>query len=120
MKIVIDMNLSPLWMRTLEEAGHETIHWSRIGPPNAPDRLIFKWAQENGYLILTHDLDFGAMLAATHSGTPSVIQIRTEDTRPSHIGGIVLRLLSGYEEQLTAGAFIVFDEARHRIRILPF
>jgi len=40
MKILIDMNLSPAWVRVLEEAGHSAIHWSTIGSLNAPDREV--------------------------------------------------------------------------------
>ena len=59
MKIVIDMNLSPQWVQVLMNAGHEAVHWSTIGAPNAPDREIMAWAQANGFVVFTHDLDFG-------------------------------------------------------------
>jgi len=45
MKILIDMNLSPAWVRVLEEAGHSAIHWSTIGSLNAPDREVLLWAR---------------------------------------------------------------------------
>jgi predicted nuclease of predicted toxin-antitoxin system len=31
MKILIDMNLSPLWVRFLVTDGIEAVHWSAIG-----------------------------------------------------------------------------------------
>jgi len=65
MKILIDMNLSPAWVSVLEEAGHTASHWSTIGSFNAPDREVLLWAKANGCLLFTHDLDFGAILAAT-------------------------------------------------------
>ncbi len=77
MKILVDMNLSPGWVSVLEEAGHTASHWSNIGLLNAPDREVLSWAKANGYLLFTHDLDFGAILAATEAEGPSVIQIRT-------------------------------------------
>ena len=67
MKILIDMNLSPAWVSVLEEAGHTASHWSTIGSLNAPDREVLLWAKANGYLLFTHDLDFGAILAATEA-----------------------------------------------------
>jgi predicted nuclease of predicted toxin-antitoxin system len=75
MKILIDVNLSPTWVQVLEEAGHTASHWSTIGSLNASDREILLWAKASGYLLFTHDLDFEAILAATETEGPSVIQI---------------------------------------------
>ena len=69
-------------MSVLEEAGHTASHWSTIGSLNAPDREVLLWAKANGYLLFTHDLDFGAILAATEAEGPSVIQIRAQDISP--------------------------------------
>jgi len=41
----------------------------------------------NGFVLLTHDLDFGAILASSGANIPSVIQIRTEDLRPEVLAG---------------------------------
>ena len=50
MKIVIDMNLFPQWVEVLMLEGNDCVHWSEIGPPNAPDREILLWARSNGYV----------------------------------------------------------------------
>ncbi len=36
-------------------------------------------------VVLTHDLDFGAMLAATGARGPSVVAVRIQDVRPQSI-----------------------------------
>lgn len=64
MKLVVDMNLSPAWVALLESAGHSAVHWSSVGPPNAPDMEIMGWAADHGAIVLTHDLDFSTILAA--------------------------------------------------------
>ncbi len=76
MRVLLDMNLSPEWLPHLREAGHEAVHWSHVGEQNAPDAVIMNWAHERDYVIITHDLDFGAILAATEARGPSVVQIR--------------------------------------------
>jgi len=53
------------------------------------------YAGDNGFVIFTHDLDFGALLASRKSRQPSVIQIRTQDTLPTAIGEMVVRALRG-------------------------
>ncbi|MEF8794358.1 MAG: DUF5615 family PIN-like protein [Thiohalorhabdus sp.] len=65
MKLLLDMNLSPRWTAVLSDAGFETVHWSTIGPNDAPDTQIMAFAQANGHVVVTHDLDFSAILAAT-------------------------------------------------------
>lgn len=61
MKILVDMNLSPSWVQVLERNGYSAIHWSTVGDEGAPDSVILDWAYENGYIVFTHDLDFGAI-----------------------------------------------------------
>src|SRR5262245_58121105 len=81
-KILIDMNLSPEWISVFEQEGWAAIHWSAIGEPTADDTTIMHWASTNGYVVFTHDLDFGAILAATRAIAPSVIQLRAQDILP--------------------------------------
>lgn len=120
MKLLIDMNLSPQWVPLLQEAGWEAVHWSSIGEPSAPDQELFKYALSNCYVILTHDLDFGAILAATRANGPSVVQVRSQDVTPRHLGPLLLSVLQQFQKHLEDGALITVDENRTRARILPF
>lgn len=119
LRILIDMNLSPSWVEVLQRAGFEARHWLTLGAPNAPDVELFAWARNNKYIVFTHDLDFGAMLAATKAESPSVFQIRTEDVSPAALAPRATELLHRFEPQLASGALIIIDEMRERIRILP-
>jgi predicted nuclease of predicted toxin-antitoxin system len=119
MKILLDMNLSPLWVPVLTQAGFETVHWAKVGKPTAPDSELMLWAKQNGYVVFTHDLDFGDILAATNADAPSVIQIRDQDVRPESSGAAVISALNQFRKQLEAGALIVIDPKKARARILP-
>jgi len=119
MKIVIDMNLSPAWVAVLEQDGHHPIHWSSIGSPSAKDSEIMRWALEEGYIVFTHDLDFGHILAATAADSPSVLQIRTQDPTPEHCSSIVLTALTRQSSALKSGALVSLDMKRERMRLLP-
>jgi predicted nuclease of predicted toxin-antitoxin system len=66
MKLQVDMNLSKRWICLLTNAGIEAIHWSVLGKPDAPDKAIMAYAKAHDLIILTHDLDFSAILAVTH------------------------------------------------------
>ncbi|RJP27121.1 MAG: hypothetical protein C4527_13890 [Candidatus Omnitrophota bacterium] len=119
MKIVVDMNLSPSWIPLLESEGYETRHWGQIGKPYAPDTEIMQWACNHGYAVLTHDLDYGALLFATQATAPSVIQLRIEDVRPHIAGEIVMHALRKTNEQIEQGALITIDVRKSRIHLLP-
>ena len=119
MKILIDMNLSPDWVAAFLGHGIEATHWSSIGDPRAEDSLIMSYALANDYIVFTHDLDFGTLLALTHDTGPSVIQIRTQNILSLNLIATVASVVTQYTLQLTTGALIVIDESRARVRILP-
>ena len=114
MRIVIDMNLSPRWVFVFVAERWEAHHWSEVGDPKASDEEILSWARNNGCVVFTHDLDFGALLAATKLRSPSVIQVRTDDVFPEAIGKVVAAAIRRFEHLLTRGALISVDEARAR------
>jgi predicted nuclease of predicted toxin-antitoxin system len=118
-KIIIDMNLPPGLVSILENEGWEALHRSAIGDPGATDSEIMRYAMKGGYIVLTNDLDFGAILAATGWKTPSVIQIRTQDVFPEAIGKMVITTIHQFSDEIKKGALISVDESRSRARILP-
>ncbi|MBU2570283.1 MAG: DUF5615 family PIN-like protein [Gammaproteobacteria bacterium] len=119
MKLIVDMNLSPRWIGWLVNAGIEAAHWSTLGANNAPDSEIMAYASANNYVVLTHDLDFSAILAATHGEKPSVVQIRAEDVSPDVIGLQVIAALRQMATELENGALLTVDPNRTRMRLLP-
>jgi predicted nuclease of predicted toxin-antitoxin system len=119
MKLLLDMNLSPRWVELLERAGFDAIHWSAIGPGSATDEQIMSFARAHGYVVLTHDLDYGAILAATQGTAPSVVQVRSEHLGPEIIGQSVINALHETTRELETGALVTIDVSRTRVRILP-
>jgi predicted nuclease of predicted toxin-antitoxin system len=118
-KLLIDMNLPPSWVAFLAGQGFESLHWSAVGDPGAPDTLLLAWARDRGYVVLSHDLDFSRLLALTHASGPSVFQVRTEDVLPSKVGTLVTNALRQHAEVLEAGGLVVVDSRSSRARILP-
>jgi predicted nuclease of predicted toxin-antitoxin system len=119
MKLLVDMNLSPRWVDLLVNAGLKAAHWSTLGPADAPDTVIMAFARANDYVVLTHDLDFGTILAATQGDKPSVVQIRAEDVDPDVIGRLVAAALHQMASELNLGALLTIEPRRIRLRILP-
>jgi len=90
LRFVIDMNLSPAWVERFALENWEAVHWSSIGDPRATDASVLNRARAESSVVFTHDLDFGAILAATGADGPSVVQVRTQDLTPQHLGPLVM------------------------------
>jgi predicted nuclease of predicted toxin-antitoxin system len=118
-KILIDMNLTPAWIECFAEHQIQSAHWSSLGDPKALDPEIMDFARSMNYVVFTHDLDFGNILAVTHALGPSVIQARVEDPVPDVIGGAVVAAIVEHAVHLERGALITLDPDRLRSRILP-
>jgi predicted nuclease of predicted toxin-antitoxin system len=119
MKILIDMNLSPGWVDFLAKVGFDATHWSQIGAGDAHDRDVLQWAADHDHVVLTSDLDFGAILAATQGRRPSVLQLRSDVLTPEVMGPAVLATVRQTRQELSDGALISIDAARARLRVLP-
>lgn len=119
MRVLLDLNVSPSLCQQFEAAGHEAVHWSTIGELTASDDIIMRYARQNGLVLITHDLDFGALLAATRAKGPSVVQLRAQDALADTFVKLISATLTRFEAELSAGALIVVDETRSRVRILP-
>lgn len=111
--------MSPQWQTALEERGFEAAHWTQIGDPAADDTDIMNYARREGYLVVTTDLDFSDILAASGARAPSVVVVRRVDAMPDAIGSRLASDLLEHEPALVAGAVLVVGPARSRLRLLP-
>jgi predicted nuclease of predicted toxin-antitoxin system len=119
MRILIDVNLSPTWVTLFASRQMEAIHWTSVGNPRATDEVIIAYAREHEYVVFTHDLDFGTLLALTRAVGPSVLQVRAQNVLPAAIGELVVRVVTEQKAALEAGALVTVDERHARVRILP-
>jgi predicted nuclease of predicted toxin-antitoxin system len=118
-KLVVDMNLSPSWAVRLTGLGFEAVHWSTIGAATAPDDEILAWARDNGYVVITNDLDFSAILASSSGQAPSVVQVRAQDLLSDAAISLVVRAIEAFSTDIEAGALLSIDESGTRARMLP-
>jgi predicted nuclease of predicted toxin-antitoxin system len=119
MRLLVDMNLSPRWVELMVASGIEAVHWSTLGAVDATDAAIMTLARNKGYVVLTHVLDFSAILATTCGSKPSVVQIRSGDVSPDGIGSMVIGALGQMAAELEQGALLTIDPGRMRLRLLP-
>lgn len=80
MKFLIDKALSPRTVAYLRDNGYHAVRVDEVIPGTViDDEIIFQYALEKGYYIITADLDFGAILAYTKSKHPFTIIFRLEN-----------------------------------------
>jgi predicted nuclease of predicted toxin-antitoxin system len=113
------MNLAPRWQDFFADHGIEAVHWSEVGLPTARDIEILEFVRNKNFVIITHDLDFSALLSRTRRFGPSVIQVRTQDVTPKAIGNIVLAALKEHRKEIDTGAIVSINAYNLRVRILP-
>jgi predicted nuclease of predicted toxin-antitoxin system len=118
-KLLVDMNLSPSWVDRLAHHGFDAVHWSTIGAATAPDDEILAWARQHTLAVVTNDLDFSAILAASAGSTPSVVQIRTQDLLSDASVSAVANALEAHREDIERGVLMSIDEGGTRVRMLP-
>ena len=121
MRLLVDENLSPRVARLLREAGHDAAHVIELGLGNTDDPLILTAAADDARTIVTADTDFGALLAARGTSSPSVVMLRSSDhLTPDEQAQLIATVLARVGDDLEDGAIASVTPGRIRLRTLPF
>lgn len=119
MKFLADMGILPRVVAALRKQGHDAVHLQEQDLGRLPDMKILVKAKEEGRILLTHDLDFSELLAASGGSLPSVIIFRLADMRAEKVLWHLRNVLAQQSESLVKGAVCSVTERRARIRVLP-
>ncbi len=119
MKFLLDMNVPRSLARLLTDRGHDCRHVGDIGMGQAVDEAILREARAHQEVIITHDLDYGHLLALSGEAGPSVVIFRLRNTHPENLFFQMMRLWTEMEGPLLRGAIVVLEDAALRVRLLP-
>lgn len=114
-----DMGISPDTVSWLRSQSHGAVHLHEQGLDRISDPEILEKARAEGRVLLTHDLDFGQLLALSKAASPSVIVFRLADMRPDSVNRHLERVLQQVAHELDRGALVSVQEDRIRVRTLP-
>jgi predicted nuclease of predicted toxin-antitoxin system len=119
MKFLADMGISPKSVLYLRSLGHDAVHLYEEGLERLPDSAILKKGREEERIVLTHDLDFGELMAASEAEVPSVVIFRLRNMKPQWVNEHLNELIANHTAILRKGAIVSVSEGRIRVRSLP-
>lgn len=119
MKILADQHISPRTVEFLRALGHEAIRVSERMPANASDDAIVSLARQEGWVVLTQDLDFSVLIAAAGENRPSVVILRLASPRVERVNEVLRAALPKLAAAVAEGAIVTVEDARIRVRQLP-
>jgi len=119
MRFLLDMNMPVGFAEQLQAEGHEAVHAGSIGYRERADAEIFSHADHNNQIVVTLDLDFADIAASGRSPRPSVILLRLRSIRRSSLWDRLMVTIAETETALLAGAIVIVEDARIRIRRMP-
>ncbi len=115
--ILADMPISPKTVEHIRRLGIECRHLTEFRMGKASDEEIINFAKENGYTVLTEDLDFGTILSYTQEIEPCVIILRVGNLNTTGINKLIEKTLRQIIAQ--ENAIIIIERTRIRIKKLP-
>ena len=119
MKLLADMGVSQTVVKALCQMGYDAKHLRDEELQRLPDRLIIEKAKLEERVVLTFDLDFGDLMAASKADLPSVIIFRLKNTSPQFVFNRLQSILENCAEELNIGSVVTITDERYRIRRLP-
>ena len=101
-------SLQTRWLFCKADALH--LHDQRLD--RLPDPAILEKARHEKRILLTHDLDFGELVAASGAKLPSVIIFRLRNMRPEQVNRCLQGIIIQHQDAIEEGAIISVTE-RH-------
>jgi predicted nuclease of predicted toxin-antitoxin system len=119
MRFLADANIAARVVAWLRESGHDVWYGPEAGLERLSDAQLFERAALEARIVLTFDLDFGEILAAS-AGSVSVITFRLRLRRAEHMISRLGQVLATSGDVFDQGRVIVIaEDGRHRVRPLP-
>ncbi len=119
MKFLADMGISQHTVRWLREKGYDSVHLREEGLQRATDEAVLNKAFNEARIVLTLDLDFSDLVAASGRKLPSVISFRLGNSPANLITERLENTLTQCQAELEQGAIVSVSRDQIRVRILP-
>lgn len=118
-RFLLDMGLAQSTAEHLRALGHDVVHLHDQGLERLPDDQIVAKAEAEGRTIITHDLDFGRIVALSRRTVPSVVTLRLTNMTPARVSIALEAVLSEATAAVDRGTLVTVTDQGIRIRELP-
>ena len=102
MKLLFDQNLSPRLTRMLQDLYPESLHVRNVGLGDAGDDVVWIYAKDHDFNIVTKDADF-LRLSVVYGHPPKVVWVRLGNGPVSEVESVLRErydnLLSFYQDE---------------------
>src|SRR5256885_6996970 len=114
LRVLLDQNIPREVLAWLKERKPSWIcsHTSEIGMSGAPDPEIFRWAQTNGYIIVTFDEDFADTRTFALGAHFGIVRLRVWPTTAEATCNALSRLTAAVADADLAGSLVIVDQGR--------
>lgn len=107
MKLLFDQNLSHRLTRTLHDLFPGSLHVRDVGLNEADDLVVWNYAREHGFVIISKDVDF-RQRSFVYGAPPKVIGVRLGNCSTAEVEKLLRRHVKTVEAFCSAseGAFL--------------
>ena len=110
MKLLFDQNLSPRLVEAIADLFPGSAHVQSLGLDRTPDAPLWDFARDNGFVIVTKDVDFSDR-SVLLGHPPKVVWVRLGNCTTSEIESALRshhRQIEAFEEDEGLGVLAVF------------
>lgn len=102
MKLLFDENLSPKLLKKVSSLFPGSEHLENAGLGSAEDRLVWEYALNHDFIIVTRDSDFND-LSVIHGYPPYVVWIRCGNCTTANIADTIIQNSQDILDFVTSG-----------------
>lgn len=119
MKLLCDVNVSPLVVEQLRRRGYDAIRVTEFVDARTQDEAIVALAVEQQAVLVSRDQDFSQLVALSGATQPSLINVRVTAVSPLRIAQLIALILEQSEQDVQEGAIVTIDDHGIRVHRLP-
>jgi predicted nuclease of predicted toxin-antitoxin system len=119
MRFLADMGISPRTVEFLRNLGYDATHLHEERLDCLSDSDVLAKARRETRVLLTHDLDFGELIATSEARLSSIVTFRLRSMQPNNVNRHLQAIIEQHREALESGAMITVSEGLIRVRRLP-